>query len=152
MAPHLAFFLATLLAACSYALARGGGPERAVAATMLAGVAVTRLTMTATPLRYRSPEWTMLAVDAAVLAAFTVIAIRADRRWPILVTALHGLSVGAHAAKAIEPTHMRTVYWLMTNLWIYPQLAVLVAGTVRHRRRVATTGADPSWSSYSDQS
>lgn len=152
VAPHLAFYFATLFAACSYGLWAGGGPERAVAATMIAGTVGTRLTLTAFPQRYRSPEWQMLIVDLLVLAAFVAVATRADRRWPIAVAALHGLSVAAHAVKAIQPEVMRTVYWLMTNLWVYPQLAILAIGTARHRHRLKTTGADPSWSDFYDHS
>ena len=152
MAPHLAFYFATLLAACSYALWAGGGPERIVAATMIAATAATRMTLTAFPLRYRAPELPMLLIDVAVLIAFTAVATKADRRWPIAVAALHGLSVAAHVVKAIQPEVIRTVYWLMTNLWVYPQLAILAIGTARHRRRLATTGADPSWSNFSGRS
>lgn len=149
---HLAIFLLLLCAACSYALWCGGGPERAAAATMMAGVVATRLTFTALPMRYRTLEWPMLLIDGLVLAAFVAIAMRADRRWPLAVATLHALSVGAHAVKVVQPDTIRTVYWMMTNLWIYPQLALLATGTWFHRRRLAMHGADPSWSNYSGRS
>ena len=149
MALHSAIFFGVLLAACFYAILRGGGPERAVAAIMVCGVVATRVTNSALPLRYRSLEWPMLVVDIAVLIGFLAVALKADRRWPQAVTTIHTLSVGAHLVKALNPELIRTVYWMMTNLWVYPQLALLIMGTLRHQRRLRRNGADPSWSSYS---
>ncbi|QXQ07439.1 hypothetical protein KX816_05275 [Sphingosinicellaceae bacterium] len=119
---------------------------------MLCGVLATRMTNSALPVRYRSLEWPTLIVDAVVLIAFLAISVKADRRWPMAVTSIHALTVGAHAVKVVSPELIRTVYWMMTNLWVYPQLALLAAGTLRHRARLAGSGADRSWSRFSTRS
>lgn len=149
---HVATFYACLLAACGYAFARGGGPERTVATIMLAGVAATRLTLSSPAIRYRDVETTTLAIDAAVLAGFVMVALRADRRWPMAIAALHGLSVAAHLAREVSPDMIRAVYKTVMVVWVYPQLALLAIGTRRHRTRLRRNGADPSWSSSSTPS
>ena len=145
---HQFIFFATLLCVCSYALFRGGRPEQCVAAAMLLGVAATRVTLTALPTRYRTVEWPMMIIDVAMLAIFVAIALKADRRWPILLVAIHGLSVASHAAKLLDPNLIRTAYWMLTNLWIYPQFGILAVGTWRHRKRLLRDGADTSWSHF----
>lgn len=145
---HSLIFFTLLFAACSYALIRGGRPEQLVALTMLAGVFATRLTMSALQNRYRGVEWPMMTVDLTILAVFVGIALRADRRWPFLLVGIHALSVAAHAAKIIDTHLIRTVYWMLTNLWIYPQLALLAIGTWGHQRRISRRGSDTDWSRF----
>jgi hypothetical protein len=152
MMTNVVLFYSMLLCACGYAFARGGAPERAIAAIMLLGVAATRLTLSAAALRYRSIETTTLLIDAIVLIAFVLVAIRADRRWTMVVAALHGMSVAAHAARGVSPEMIRVVYKTIMVAWVYPQLALLLLGTWRHRRRLIANGADPSWSRSSHQS
>jgi hypothetical protein len=149
---HLALFYSLLLCACGYALARGGGPERTVAMMMLGGVVATRITLSAAALRSRDVETTILMIDTAVMIGFLLVASRADRRWPMAVATLHGLSVAAHAARGVSPEMIRVVYKTIMVAWVYPQLLLLIAGTWRHRARLTRLGADPSWSSSSRRS
>ena len=149
---NVVLFFSLLLCGCGYAFSRGGAPERAVAAIMILGVAATRLTLSSPSLRYRHVDTTILMIDLLVLVGFLTVALKADRRWPMAITALHGMSVAAHAARGVSPEMIRVVYKTIMVAWAYPQLALLMLGTWRHGRRLSRNGVDPSWSKFSPQS
>lgn len=91
-------------------------------------------------------ELGVAVVDAAMLAVLTIIAIRADRAWPLAVAAFQLDIVAVHVLKAADAAIMRPVYAVMTTVWVYPQLMLLAIGIYRHDQRVRTNGADKSWS------
>jgi len=140
-------FYWSFLALCSlYILARGGAPERAgiiiaIVASVLTVVAGTREIAA----RFTSMETGIFVVDLCALAAFLVLAARADRYWPLWVAGVHMVGVVTHGAMVIDPTMVPRVYAFAQALWCYPILAVMVIGTIRHRRRLARDGVDRSW-------
>ena len=148
MLNHFVFF--GLFAASSlYALARGGAPERLVALVMIIGVTLTPIVANPVSRRFYGVETGVFTLDLLILVAFTVIALRANRFWPMGLVVLHGMSVLGHFLKMGDPRLIRTAYMVMLAFWIYPQMLLLVLGTSRHQRRLQRTGADPSWSTSS---
>jgi hypothetical protein len=143
--PHEVYF-AILLAVSGYALWRGGEPERLVAAILVLGSIASYAVNLPAQSRYYSVAAGVFAIDLISLAAFVTIALRANRYWPMAVASMHAISVIAHIAKYLDPTLIRTAYSFMIALWIYPMLAVLLIGTIRHRQRLIRNGTDPSWS------
>lgn len=143
---HMAIYIGIFSASCLYALLRGGAPERAVALVMILGVVASRFVLSPVPHRYQGVEIGDLIVDGLVLAAFLVIALRANRFWPMGMVMLHGMSVLAHLLKFWDVKLIRAAYLVMLAIWIYPQLLLLVLGTYRHRKRIKDNGSDPSWS------
>ena len=104
---HIVFFYAVLLGACSYAGRAGGAPERCVAVILVAGTIATWAVAIgwrgAWLGHFRTVEYGILLVDCLMLAALLVVAMVADRFWPLWMTAIHGFGVVAHLAKAIAP-------------------------------------------------
>ena len=143
---HLLLFYGLFAASSLYALARGGAPERLVALVMIVGVAITPVLLNPVSSRFYGIETRVFILDIVILVGFTAIALRANRFWPMGIVVFHGMSVLGHFLKLGDPRLIRTAYLVMLAFWIYPQLLLLVLGTLRHQRRLQRTGADPSWS------
>jgi hypothetical protein len=141
-------YLVLLLATWGYAGLKGGAPERIGATILLVGSALTLLAVTAAPAhRFVSVELGILAVDVATLIAFLVLALYAERFWPLWITALQAIGTAGHAVKLVDPQILRWGYAFALAFWSYPMLLLLVAGTWSHQKRLKRNGADISWSS-----
>jgi hypothetical protein len=145
-------FYTLLLLSCLYAAVRGGAPERIGAAIYIVSAVLTTFALSAIPNRFYSLEVGALMVDTAMLVALAALALRADRFWPLWVTALQAIGTAAHAVKLADPTIHFVGYAFAMAFWSYPMLLVLVLGTWCHRRRLAREGADRPWSSSSSRS
>jgi len=143
------YFFALLFVCCLYAFVAGGAPERLGAAAYALACIASPFAFSPLPVQYRSVETGVFIVDVFVFVAFTVLALRANRFWPIWVSALLGLGVLAHLARWTGPSSVPWAYQFIMSIWSYPILAILVIGTFNHRRRLARSGADQSWSSSS---
>ncbi len=145
-------FIPLLILGLVYALALGGGPER-IGAAAYGTACFSTLALLSTPMApFHSIEIGVFVVDVLVFLAFTVLALRADRYWPIWVSALLGLGVLGHLARWAGPDVIPWAYAVILSIWSYPILALIVIGTFNHRRRVARFGADRSWTSSSSPS
>jgi len=145
----MVFFLAfagLVAVSCGLAFWRGGGPERLVAALFLIAWLASIASNTPAPLRYHSVEIAFAVIDTVLLIGLLLVASRANRRWPSVAAGLQLLIVLAHAARAINPLQIAVVYMIMTAVWPFLQLLLLLGGTVLHWRRTAVLGAVPSWS------
>lgn len=127
----------TLLALCwLYALFKGGESERAGTTLMVVGSALTWVMDAGSVNRFGSLETGILVVDVATFLAFVVLALRADRFWPIWVSALAGLGVLGHLARSYPGAELTSqAYVVSIVLWSYPILALLAVGTMNHQRR-----------------
>ena len=142
-------FAALLALTTLYALLAGGGPERIGAAVYAVSVAATHLILTAHTQRWLNVETGVFIVDVVTFLAFVPIALRADRFWPLWVSAFLGLGVLGHLARMVGPDTFWWAYAVVLTIWSYPVLALLALGTFLHRRRLARHGADRSWVSSS---
>lgn len=145
-------FIALLVLATGYALARGGAPEKVAAGLFLAAFVASMLVQSQFPVRFYGVELGVFIVDCAMLAALLAVALRAERFWPIWMTGLQAVAVAAHLAKMANPAVIPWAYAAMLAFWSYPMMAMLAIGTWRHRQRMAAFGADRSWSSSSPPS
>jgi hypothetical protein len=147
------YYFVGLLALCAaYALAGGGAPEKTGAAIYALSVVVTHILLMTHLGRWRGIEFGVFFVDVATFALFCVLAIRANRFWPIWVSALLGLGVLGHLARWAGPDVLWYAYAVVLTIWSYPILAILAIGTFNHRQRLARFGTDRSWSSSSAHS
>lgn len=146
------YFVALLLVCCVYAFWFGGGPERLGVAIYAISVALTVISASAPPVRWHSVEVGVLIVDVLVFVAFTILAIRAHRFWPIWVSALLGLGVLGHLARWLGPEVIPWAYAAVLSIWSYPILGLIALGTWHHHQRLKRFGADKSWSSFSPRS
>lgn len=140
-----AAFLAFWIAACGYALWRGGAPERWVGAIFLLAFPASRL---AYGLGWDWAGLTLgvLLVDLAMLVALVGIALRANRQWPIPMAAMQILQTVGHLLKLAEPSMLPLLYWLSRVSWAYPMLLLLALATLRHANRERRLGAERPWS------
>jgi hypothetical protein len=149
---HVAIFYLLLTGACAYAFACGGAPERWMAAIFLAATAATWAIAIA-PRGYArmfvAAEPLVAIVDGTMLLCVVTIALRANRFWPMGMSALLAFGVVGHLAKAIAPDIARPVYLTAHAFSAHPALLLLIVATHRHRARLARTGCDPSWSTSS---
>ena len=147
---NTSIYLVLLAACCVYVAMRGGTPE--LLGGTIIGVA-SLLTFAALLVNmadlYRSVEMGVFVVDVMALVAFIALALRADRLWPLCVTALHIVGTAGHAVKLVDPQILPYAYAFALRFWGYPMIALLVLGTWNHQRRLARFGVDKSWSSSS---
>ena len=78
-----------------------------------------------------------------------MIALRANRYWPIGMAAMQVLQVVGTLLMLADRQMVPLLYWISNVVWAYPMLILLALGTVRHRNRVKRLGPEPSWSSSS---
>jgi hypothetical protein len=145
-------FVALMALTTLYAFWAGGGPERIGAAVYAISVAATHLILTAQSQRWLTFEGGVFIVDLVTFLAFVPIALRAERFWPLWVTAFLGLGVLGHLARFLGPDTFWWAYVVVLTIWSYPILALIALGTFLHRRRLALYGADRSWVSSSGRS
>jgi hypothetical protein len=138
-----------VLACWLYAMLRGGAPERIGASILFFGSALTYAAVSAPAARFASIEAGIFAVDVAALLGFLVVALCAERFWPLWITALQIIGTAGHAVKLVDPQVLRWSYAFALAFWSYPMLILLTAATWAHQRRLARVGVDKSWSSFS---
>lgn len=145
-------FVGLLIATCAYAFSRGGAPERVGAGIFAVGCILTVVVASVPLIRFRAVEAGMLMVDIATFIAFVALALKANRFWPIWVSALLGVGVVGHLAKLLSPQVIPWAYQVALTIWSYPILLLVCFGTRAHQQRLKRTGADPSWTTSSPRS
>ena len=139
-------FYAIQIAASGYAILKGGAPERLTGLALLLAAGSTGLIQRTIPALFSGLEVGVMLVDLTLLAVMTVITLKADRFWPAWVTALQAVGTGAHLARAVSPDVIRLVYAVLSAVWSYPIVLLLVIGTIRHSQRIRAHGWDLDWS------
>ena len=125
---------------------RGGGPERAGVLVLL-GMLVLQITTRNIEGELQALEafdWPTFLADLFGAAAFIVIAIWADRVWPIRAWTLQGLAVLGHLLQASA----EMIGYTFVALGIWPTMLVmplLVIGTEAHQYRLRRDGKDRDW-------
>ncbi len=131
-----AAYFAVLVVVCAYAFLRGRNDERVAAAICLAASLASVAAMSPLASRYSQVEFGVLLVDGLALAAFTALALRSERFWPLWVAGLQLTTLVAHLLKAVELDLMPHAYAAAARLWVYPIFLIIVVGTWRsHQRR-----------------
>ncbi|MET3472059.1 hypothetical protein ABIC78_002594 [Novosphingobium sp. 1529] len=128
-------FLVLITTVTIHAGWRGGAPERCAAAAMALATIATSLTNLKAPLPFRTVQWQLVWIDTALFVVLLVIALTANRFWPLWIAAIQCLALGAHASRAFAPDILPLAYWLIIGKLSYPMLLLLVIGTERHHRR-----------------
>jgi hypothetical protein len=101
--------------------------------------------------RFGAVEVGVFLVDVAACVAFLILALRAERYWPLWVAALQCIGTAGHAAKLVDPNVIRLAYAFVLALWVYPMLLLVVVGTWNHQKRLTKNGVDKSWSTSSSR-
>jgi hypothetical protein len=143
------FFLSLLVVVCLYSAIRGGQPEKRAVMILIVGITLTILAPSASLQRFTHPEVGILIVDLAMLFAFGMLALHAERYWTLWICSMQVIQVLSHIPLMLIPELLPRAYYLIAAIWAYPMLIVLTAGTYRHQQRLRQFGADRSWSDFS---
>lgn len=135
----LSFWILTLLC-CGFAALFGGRSGRAIATIYIVAVAATALA-TRDPKAWADPHLPALAVDLALLAGLSWVALRSDRWFPLWFTGFHLVAVASHLASILAPGFAPKLYFLLQSMWSVPMLLTLVIGITLDRR--AGIGDEP---------
>jgi len=148
MGTNVILFALLQIGVSVYAAWRGGTPERFVATAMFAAAFATLVTYAPLSRRFVGAEYGVLAVDLALFAGLTVIALHANRYWPMAVASMQLASLIVHLGKLVDLSMGGWAYAFLLKLWAYPMLLTLLAATMRHRRRLIRYGADRPWTTF----
>jgi hypothetical protein len=140
------FFVIFIVLVLAYALTRGGGPERVTAlAYIVASAGSLSLGFLHMPGQFRIVPVQLLVVDILLLVGLCVIAVRANRWWPIPVAGCQMVAVLVHLGKLLDPAMIPNGYAFLVTIWSWPMVALLGAGTWAHRRRLKDGIIVPDW-------
>jgi hypothetical protein len=137
-----------LIAACAYALWKGGAPERICAILYVVATVLTLLVAPQWQWSFKGVDWGVFAVDLALFLALIVVALNANRFWPMWVCAASGLGLLGHVSVTVAPSISPLFYATISMGSAWPAVLLLAIGTYRHHRRVAAGQADPPWTDF----
>ena len=135
-----------LITTIGFAARKGDEPERLVAIVLGTGF----LLDFPNHLLFGDPTWFEVnpghfVIDLWVLLTVTWVALKANRGWPLWVSAMQLIVVMAHIAKLFEIDEARLSYWVMTQVPTLAQQVVLIIGTHAHALRERRIGAYAAW-------
>lgn len=87
------FFVFLLAALCIYSAVRGGQPERRAVMIFIAGFALSIIAASPSDYRFTQPEIGIFIVDLAMLSAFVLLALHAERYWTLWICAMQAIQV-----------------------------------------------------------
>lgn len=137
-------FDALLFGACGYAMLRGGPDGRLIGIICIVANFASAALKSPVPVSYSSVEPGVVAVDLLTFVAFTFVALRSNRFWPLWVSGLQLTTGLSHVLKAIQPDLMPLAYAAALRLWSYPILIILAVGTWRSHHRGVRDAAEPA--------
>lgn len=124
-------FFGLLFGSCGYALLKGTRDARIVAMVTLAATFASLFLVS----QYAGVEVGVLAVDAVVLLAFTGVALKSDRFWPLWITGLQLTTTFGHALRALEDDMVPIAYAVALRFWSYPIQIILIIAVWRSTSR-----------------
>jgi sensor domain CHASE-containing protein len=135
-----------LLLAFLLATRKGDEPERLVAITIVAMLGFD----IANHQIFGDPTWFEVnpghfVIDLWALLSLTWVALKANRGWPLWISATQLLVVMAHFAKLLEIDEALRGYWIMTKMPAVAQILLVMFGTFAHMIRQRRIGPYPAW-------
>lgn len=136
-----------IFALTAYAFRRGDGPEKWAGATLSAMVLLDILYRTLVPAGnvYNRIDYGLLAIDLAVFASLGLLAIRANRIYPLWMFAAQIISTMTHFNRELSADMEPIAYFVLARAPSYIQIIALLCGLVAHRRRIRRFGTYRSW-------
>ncbi len=135
-------------ALCIAALVWGGGPERAIALLWLFLFEITSLVINviwSPSFRPNEMDVTSMLIDSAALIILVIVAVRANRMYPLWIAAFQILATMSHFANAMANHISPIAYVILAVTPGYFQLLLLATGLFGHMRRVREHGAYRDW-------
>ena len=107
----------------------------------LVATLATRVALSPLSQRYSSVEVGVLIVDSVTFLAFSYVALRSERFWPLWVSGLQLTTTMAHFMKAIDSDLFPQAYAAAGRFWGYPILLILAIGAYRTSLRTRQAAA-----------
>jgi hypothetical protein len=133
MLPPIVFWT-LLFVVCATAFVRGRTDERIAAGACAAATLATHFIVGPLKLEYANVEPGLVALDAAMLLTFVVLALRSSRFWPLWVAGLQLTMSMAHLLKAIDAELLPRAYAAAAVFWSYPILFIILVASLRTSR------------------
>lgn len=89
--------------------------------------------------------WLWIATDLLAAAAFILIAVNANRNYPLWIAGFQLVALSAHAVKGMVDTVSPLAYLILAVGPSYCQLLLIFAGFVRHLIRERQFGPYREW-------
>src|SRR4029453_18211048 len=97
----LAFYWTILFLCSAYVFPKGGPPERTAMAIAIVASAASLLAYRIHGVQFSTVESGIFVVDVITFFAFLLLALWADRFWPLWITGIHLVAVATHTAKLL---------------------------------------------------
>ncbi|WP_275227447.1 hypothetical protein [Novosphingobium album (ex Liu et al. 2023)] len=128
-----------------FAMRRGSGPERCVAAILSASLLFSLIrVMLRGPDDFTGLDPILVTIDFAVFAGVLWVALRANRVWPLVIAAMQLIVLLAHGYTLLK-IGANQVYWAMMAFPQYIQMVALGIGIFCHLLRRARVGRYRDW-------
>lgn len=137
------YFSLTILC-CGYAAVRGGAPERWGVAILVSAIGASALATFIAPVHFRSFDVGVWIVDSCLFLALTMLAMRAQRYWPMWMAAIMLNTLLTHMLM-LTPIFWPWSYSVLLGAWSLAKPPMLAVATWRHRNRVERYGEDRAW-------
>jgi hypothetical protein len=139
---RLIAFNSILLGSCGYALLKGTRDAQIVAMVTLVASFVSYLLLLS---HYQQLEYGVLGVDVLTFIAFTAVALKSDRFWPLWISGLQLTTSFGHLLRGFEEQLVPIAYAVALRAWSYPiQIILAVAVWRSQQRRKASGAAQPA--------
>lgn len=127
---------------------RGASPERWLIglfiATMVAPVYLFRL-LDLGYLNFGPYAWLGISIDVLAFGAFVLVALNANRNYPLWIAGFQLVAIGAHATRGMVDSVSPLAYLLLSVGPAYCQLLLIFGGFLRHVRRERRFGPYRDW-------
>jgi len=136
-----------LIAFIALAFWRGAAPERQAALTFIGMFIADRLyhCIFGAGLFFLHANTGHILIDAIALYAFAVIALRANRFYPLWLASFQLMTIASHIVRAVNPNILNGAYAVLAFAPSYLEVIVFAVGVVLHLRRQRKYGQYPSW-------
>lgn len=121
----------TLVAICSYALLRGGRPERWGALLNLGGSGLSSIARLSGVASWAPGEWVVFVIDLAVAIGFYRLATTTTRFWPVWALGFAFADLFVSVAGRFLPGAVLLAYETGLSTYAYLSLFALALGTWR---------------------
>lgn len=140
------FIAAALMAAATCVFRYGAAPERVVLQILLAATLLDFVYHGLIgPSHYLKVDLGHLILDAASFLAFLWVALRANRVWPLWVTALQLQPLVVHMSMILRLPSNQMAYWLMMSAPSDLEVLIVLIGTLAHVYRKRLIGPYRDW-------
>ena len=136
-----------LFATFGIALWRGGGPEKLCAGTFVGMWIADRVyhAILTSAVQFESVDLVHLGIDMLATAVLLKVALKANRLYPLWLTALQLAATLSHLFRAASPALQDGAYSIFIVAPSYLQIPSLAIALLLHLRRQRKHGPYPSW-------